>query len=46
MPEEKHGYKMHMIVPKPTDPEGLKKREELSKRLKEYPNEALKKALE
>ena len=46
MPEEKHGYKMHMIVPKPTDPEKLKKREELSKRLKEYPNEALKKALE
>ena len=46
MPEEKDGYKMHMIVPKPTDPEGLKKREELSKRLKEYPNEALKKALE
>ena len=46
MPEEKDGYKMHMIVPKPTDPEKLKKREELSKRLKEYPNEALKKALE
>ena len=46
MPEEKHGYKMHMIVPKPTDPEKLKKREELSKRLKEYPNEELKKALE
>ena len=46
MSKEKDGYKMHMIVPKPTDPEELKKREELSKRLKEYPNEELKKALE
>ena len=44
--EEKDGYKKGMIVPKPTDPEKLKKREELSKRLKEYPNEDLKKALE
>ena len=44
--EEKDGYKMHMIVPKPTDPEKLKKREELSNRLKEYPNEELKAALE
>ena len=44
--EEKDGYKMRMIVPKPTDPEKLKKREELSKRLKEYPNEELKAALE
>ena len=46
MPEKKDGYKMHMIVPKPTDPEKLKKREELSNRLKEYPNEELKAALE
>ena len=46
MPKEKDGYKMHMIVPKPTDPEKLKKREELSNRLKEYPNEELKAALE
>ena len=46
MPKEKDGYKMRMIVPKPTDSEKLKKREELSKRLKEYPNEDLKKALE
>ena len=46
MSKEKDGYKMHMIVPKPTDPEELKKREELSKRLKEYPNEELKAALE
>ena len=46
MPKEKDRYKMGMIVPKPTDPEKLKKREELSKRLKEYPNEDLKKALE
>ena len=35
-----------MSLPKSTDPEELKKREELSKRLKEYPNEELKKALE
>ena len=46
MLEEKGGYKMRMMVPKPTDPEKLKKREEISKRLKEYPNEELKKALE
>jgi hypothetical protein len=46
MPKEKDGYKMRMIVPKPTDPEKLKKREELSNRLKEYPNEELKKVLE
>ena len=46
MPKEKDGYKMRMIIPKPTDPEELKKREELSKRLKEYPNEELKRALE
>ena len=46
MPKEKDGYKMHMIVPKPTDPEKLKKREEISRRLREYPNEELKKALE
>ena len=46
MLEEKDGYKMRMIVPKPTDPEKLKKREELSNRLKEYPNEELKAALE
>ena len=46
MPKEKGGYKMDMIVPKPTDPEELKKREELSNRLKEYPNEELKAALE
>ena len=35
-----------MIVPKPTDPEKLKKREEISRRLREYPNEELKAALE
>ena len=36
MPKEENGYKMHMIVPKPTDPEALKKREELLKRSKEF----------
>ena len=46
MPKEKGGYKMRMIVPKPTDPEKLKKREEISRRSREYPNEELKKALE
>ena len=46
MPKEKDGYKMRMIVPKPTDPEELKKREEILRRSREYPNEELKKALE
>ena len=46
MPKEENGYKMRMIVPKPTDPEKLKKREEISRRSREYPNEELKKALE
>ena len=46
MPKEKGGYKMRMIVPKPTDPEGLRKREEILRRSREFPNEELKKALE
>ena len=46
MPKEKGGYKMRMIVPKPTDPEGLKKREEILRRSREFPTEELKEALE
>ena len=46
MPKEKHGYKMRMIVPKPTDPEKLKKREEILRRSREFPTEELKEELE